>query len=80
MGSGGPDDSTPLGLIVVGGFGWGRHVAGFLSLVRGGGAAPPASRRLSAGPRPDRSGERRRRRGMRTGERRGPLHWCRHRQ
>uniref|UniRef100_A0A0E0DA72 Uncharacterized protein n=1 Tax=Oryza meridionalis TaxID=40149 RepID=A0A0E0DA72_9ORYZ len=33
MGSGGPDDSTPLGLIVGGGFGWGRHVAGFLSLA-----------------------------------------------
>ena len=33
MGSGGVDDSAPLGLIVVGGFGWGRRAAGFSSLA-----------------------------------------------
>ncbi|BAD68294.1 hypothetical protein [Oryza sativa Japonica Group] len=32
-GSGGADDSAPLGLIVVGSFGWGRRAAGFSSLA-----------------------------------------------
>nr|BAC15507.1 hypothetical protein [Oryza sativa Japonica Group] len=55
MGSGGADDSTPLGLIVVGGSGCGRRSPligdgghGHRATVRGGGVAPPASRRSSA--------------------------------
>nr|XP_015626360.1 uncharacterized protein LOC107278551 [Oryza sativa Japonica Group]BAD17691.1 unknown protein [Oryza sativa Japonica Group] len=55
MGSGGADDSAPLGLIVVGGFERGRRSPligdgghGHRATVRGGGVAPPASRRSSA--------------------------------
>ncbi|BAT15380.1 Os11g0702600, partial [Oryza sativa Japonica Group] len=54
MGSGGADDSAPLGLIVVGGSGRGRRSPligdgghGHRATVRGGGVAPPASRRSS---------------------------------
>ncbi|KAB8106692.1 hypothetical protein EE612_041142, partial [Oryza sativa] len=55
MGSGGADDSAPLGLIAVGGSGRGRRSPligdsghGHRATVRGGGVAPPASRRSSA--------------------------------